>query len=103
MAFHLAGHLCRLSALQALASVVEGRLVGHIGQTFVVPIPHRASPGIQAMCRNLPLLGQRPVGVLQVGDAAPLIIGQVTQQRVGGHMEAIEYVGGDAQEEDGPV
>lgn len=69
---------------------------------LVVPVPDSAASRVQFMLRYAALLCQSPVWNTQICYAAPLIVGQVAKQCVGGDMETVQYVGGDAEKEDGP-
>lgn len=72
---YTAGYLNRRGNLRQMAGIVQGCLVGHLGQVAIIPVPHGATARIQSLGDNLPLLGVCPVGVLQLRNAAPLVIG----------------------------
>lgn len=102
-ALGLAGHHRGLLDRSHAAGVVKCRLVGHLTQLLVVPIPDRATARVQLMLADAALLGQRPVSVPQFVNAAPLILGQMAEQRVRRHMESVQNVGSNAQKKDGPA
>lgn len=103
VALGLAGDNSGLVYLRHVAGVVECRLVAHVTKVLVVPVPDCAASRVQFMLRYAALLCQSPVCNTQICYAAPLIVGQMAEQRVGGDMETVQYVGGDAEKKDGPA
>lgn len=103
VALGLAGDNRGLVNLRHVAGVIECRLVAHVTKVLVVPVPDSAAARVQLMLRYATLLCQSPVCHTQICYSAPLIVGQMAEQCVGGDMEAVQYVGGDAEKEDGPA